>query len=225
MMLFFVNEIVKIDRGGPESRVGKLLAVEKDYITLLTKEDGIIYYNRHHIKSLTHNAKNLVQLDMELEDFEFIQAKDFASVLECLRYRWVKINRGGPEMLEGIMDEVNEHFVTIISNEEVVRFSMFHMRNVSHKAIVGNQKQHEKEISSDQTNKNEKGKEEKTSNDEKVNIEEKVNKDVKINHEEIISKEEKPNHEEILGNEEKTNHEKKINKLRERLTRSINENE
>ena len=98
MILSLVDRVIKVDRGGPESRVGKLLAVEEDYITLFTEDEGIIYYNTQHIKSLTDNAKNQMQLDVEIpEDFDFIKGKDFKGILGKLTHRWVKINRGGPE--------------------------------------------------------------------------------------------------------------------------------
>ena len=102
-------------------------------ITLLNEDEGIIYYNTQHIKSLTYNAKDQVELDVEIpEDFKYIKAKDFKGVLEKLTLRWVKINRGGPETLEGIMDIVNDDFVTIVANEEIIRVSLFHIRNISY---------------------------------------------------------------------------------------------
>lgn len=135
MMHSLVDRVIKVDRGGPESRIGKLLAVAEDYITLLNADEGIIYYNTHHIKSLTYNAKDQVQLDVEIpENFTYIQAKDFQSVLGKLTLRWVKINRGGPETLEGLMNIGNpaDDFVTIVANEEIIRVSLFHIRNISY---------------------------------------------------------------------------------------------
>ena len=134
-MLTLVDKVIKVDRGGPESRVGKLLTVEEDYITLFTEDEGVIYYYTHHIKSITDNAKNKMQLNVEIpEDFDFIKGKDFRGTLENLTHRWVKINRGGSETLEGVMQKVeaNNDFVTIVSNEEVIRLSMFHIRNISY---------------------------------------------------------------------------------------------
>ena len=43
-LLSFIGKPVKINRGGPESMVGRLIAVHADYIVLLTK-DGIVYVN------------------------------------------------------------------------------------------------------------------------------------------------------------------------------------
>lgn len=133
MLHSLVDNIIKIDRGGPESREGRLIAVGVDYIALLTENEGVVYYRTHHIKSLTSNTKNDSQFDFQVpEDFRFIQAEDFKGVLESLKYHWVQINRGGPEKLEGIVDQVNDNFVTIIAKEEVIRISMFHIRNVSY---------------------------------------------------------------------------------------------
>ena len=133
MLHSLVDNIIKIDRGGPESREGRLIAAGGDYITLLTENEGVVYYRTHHIKSLTSNTKNDSQFDFQVpEDFRFIQAEDFKGVLESLKYHWVQINRGGPEKLEGIVDQVNDNFVTIIAKEEVIRISMFHIRNVSY---------------------------------------------------------------------------------------------
>lgn len=133
MLLSLVDKELKVDRGGPESRVGKLLAVQDDHFTLLTADDGIIYYNTQHIKSLTINTKNQTQTGIEIpEDFEYVTADDFKGVLGKLALRWVKVNRGGPETLEGVMDFVDDDYLTIVSNEEIIRISLFHIRNISY---------------------------------------------------------------------------------------------
>ncbi len=44
----------------------------------------------------------------------------------------IKVDRGGPETLEGIMDIVTDDFVTIVANEEIIRVSLFHIRNISY---------------------------------------------------------------------------------------------
>ncbi|MEH6941907.1 hypothetical protein [Bacillus sp. JJ722] len=135
LLLSLVGKIVKVDRGGPESRVGKLLGVEKDHFALLTEQDGVVYYLTHHIKSVTENAKKGLQFKEEEvteEVVTFHSAIDFKNLLNGLKYRWVKINRGGPESFEGVLDNVNDDFVTVVANEEVIRMSMFHVRNISY---------------------------------------------------------------------------------------------
>lgn len=128
-----VKQVIKVDRGGPENNIGMLLAAEEDHITVLTENDGVIYYKTQHIKSITHDSKGGLEFNTVIpEDFEFLQAKDFKGVLEGLKYQWVQINRGGPEKLEGVLDSISDDYLTVILNEEVIRISMFHLRSISY---------------------------------------------------------------------------------------------
>ncbi|NRD79531.1 hypothetical protein HPT25_19405 [Bacillus sp. BRMEA1] len=133
MMKSMVGKIIKIDRGGPESRIGKLLDVYDDHLVIITEDDGVVYYATQHIKSVTENAKEQLEFNIEVpEGFEFKKANTFHTLLEALKFQWVKINRGGPEKLEGVLSDVNQHFVSLINKEEIVRLSMFHIRNISY---------------------------------------------------------------------------------------------
>jgi spore coat protein B len=133
IMKSLVGKIIKIDRGGPESRIGKLMDVHEDHLILLTEDDGVVYYNIHHIKSVTENAKEQLEFNIEIpEDFQYKTATNFESLLDSLKFQWVKINRGGPEKLEGVLSDVNKNFVSLINKEEIVRLSMFHIRNISY---------------------------------------------------------------------------------------------
>ncbi|WP_391208187.1 hypothetical protein [Psychrobacillus sp. L4] len=154
MILSLVDRVIKVDRGGPESRVGMLLSAADDHFTLLTEDDGIVFYNTQHIKSLTYNTKNQVEFGIKIpERFEFIKADDFRGILEKLTLRWVKINRGGPETLEGVMDVVTDDFVTIVANEEIIRVSLFHIRNISYGVKLEKTKETENKKSDDKDNK------------------------------------------------------------------------
>lgn len=140
----FIGKNAKVDRGGPESREGTLLKAEKDHFVLLTEEDGIIYYQNHHVKSLTKNSKEDAANAIEVpEDFEYFSSEDFKGLLLSLRYHWVKINRGGPESLEGVLDDVNDDFITLVINEEVIRMALFHVRNISYGLKVEKEHKHE----------------------------------------------------------------------------------
>ncbi|WP_397536856.1 hypothetical protein [Rummeliibacillus pycnus] len=133
MLSTLVNQVIKVDRGGPENTTGMLLAAEEDHITVLTENDGVIYYKTQHIKSITHDSKGGMEFNTVIpENFEFLQGKDFKSVLGDLRFQWVKINRGGPEKLEGVLDEITDDYLTIILNEEIIRVSMFHIRSINY---------------------------------------------------------------------------------------------
>jgi spore coat protein B len=132
MTKFFMGKEVRIDRGGPESRVGKLLDVFDDHLVLLTKEDGVVYYNTSHIKSVTVNSKEQRETNTDIPmDFEYKKAESFHSLLDNLKLQWVKINRGGPEKIEGIIYAANKDFVSLINNDELVHISLSHIRNIS----------------------------------------------------------------------------------------------
>lgn len=130
LLLTLVGKAIKVDRGGPESRVGMLLAVESDYLVLYTKDDGLVYYKLQHIKSVTVDSKGLLDVEVP-ENIEFEQGADFKSVISNFSHRWVKVNRGGPEALEGILNEVEDDYVTVFSKHDVVHLVMYHIRNIS----------------------------------------------------------------------------------------------
>lgn len=156
MLLSLVDKVIKVDRGGPESRVGLLLSAEDDYFTLLTENDGIIYYSTQHIKSLTNHSKNETEFNLEIpKDFEYIQADDFKGILNCLTLQWVKINRGGPETLEGVLDSVTDDYAIIVANEEIIRVALFHIRNISYGVKI-EKTEKDKDKSGKEENKNNK---------------------------------------------------------------------
>lgn len=133
MMKSLVGKIIKVDRGGPESRIGKLMDVYDDHLIILTEDDGVVYYCTHHIKSVTENAKDQLAFNIEVpEGFDYKKAENFQGMLHSLMYQWVKINRGGPEKLEGVLGEVNNDYVSLINKEEIVRLSVYHIRNISY---------------------------------------------------------------------------------------------
>ena len=130
---YFTNKVIKVDRGGPESRIGKLLDAGDDYFAVLTEDDGVVYYHTQHIKSFTENRNMQLEFDVKVpKDFEFKKAENFKELLESLNYLWVRINRGGPDMVEGVLIEVKDDFVYIVTNDEVVRITIFHIKNVSY---------------------------------------------------------------------------------------------
>ncbi|KLV23903.1 spore coat protein B [Niallia circulans] len=132
-----VGKVVKIDRGGPNSKVGLLLAVGDDFLTILIENDGIVYYKLHHIKSITENAKKGLPFELVIpESFEYKEASTFAEILDSLEYYWVKINRGGKDSIEGVLEAINSDYVTVVSNEEIIRLSLFHIHNISYGAVV-----------------------------------------------------------------------------------------
>lgn len=147
------NELVRVDRGGPESRVGTLLDVKNDYFTLYTKKDGLIFYRKKHIKSISkgmtegnkqsenennrneNKAKtetmNETDLNKLLDVYNRVSADEFLQLLQNIQYSWIKINRGGPESVEGVLVESNEDFVLLSVKEDVLRIPIYHIKNIS----------------------------------------------------------------------------------------------
>ncbi|MBT2729951.1 hypothetical protein J7E63_24125 [Bacillus sp. ISL-75] len=139
MMEQFVGKIIKVDRGGPESRSGKLLAVFEDFFAILTEHDGVVYYKTNHVRSITESSKDDMKFGLKVPNkLDFKTAENFVKLLRKIRFQWVKINRGGPESFEGVLSEVNKHFASLIVKEEVVRVSMKHIRNISYGLKVDN---------------------------------------------------------------------------------------
>lgn len=130
-----IGKHIKVDRGGPESRSGMLLDVKDDFFTMLTKEDGVVYYNLQHIKSFTRDPKKdheLTAMEELPESFSYFQGKSFKDVLKKLEYTWLVINRGGPERVEGVLISVDNSGISLVLKDEVVNVSDFHIRNISY---------------------------------------------------------------------------------------------
>ncbi|MFK2826237.1 hypothetical protein QYG89_11230 [Bacillus sp. B190/17] len=136
-MSSLIGKVIKINRGGHDSRVGILLAVEEDYFVLLTEEDGVLYYKNHHVKSLTDNTKGGLPFNLGIpEGFTYAKGKTFSEMMKDLKYSWVTINRGGHEKYEGVLEAVNDDYVTMVINEEIIRIASFHIRNLSYGLMV-----------------------------------------------------------------------------------------
>ncbi|MFS0784242.1 hypothetical protein [Bacillus sp. 1P06AnD] len=130
-----IGKTVRLDRGGPESRTGQVLSVQKDFLVLYNEKEGVIYYKTDHIKSVSVDAKDYSDLTPPTDDFvppSFIQTDCFTSVLDNMKHRWVKINRGGPESVEGLLTEIFDDHLLLIINNELASVFNFHIRSISY---------------------------------------------------------------------------------------------
>ncbi|QUG81328.1 spore coat protein CotH [Bacillus subtilis] len=125
----FMNQSVQFNQGGPESKKGRLVWLGDDYAALNTNEDGVVYFNIHHIKSI---SKHEPDLKIEGQTPSGVLEADYLSeVFKSLTHKWVSINRGGPEAIEGILvDNADGHY-TIVKNQEVLRIYPFHIKSIS----------------------------------------------------------------------------------------------
>ena len=138
------GSMVKVNQGGPESKKGIVLLVAGDYIGLLTEDDGIVFYNTTHIKSISVQNRSQ-NIDQNIDQstplsnspihydnyFDDIHAQNFLELFDYFAYKWVSINRGGPEAAEGILvQEEGEHY-TLVNNDEVIRIYPYHIKSIS----------------------------------------------------------------------------------------------
>ncbi|WP_205688839.1 hypothetical protein [Bacillus sp. BHET2] len=168
LMTSLVGKVLKVNRGGPESRMGKLLYGGDDHFALLTEKDGVVYYNSAHVKSISQNSKSGMPDNASEEVLEFMKEDTLGALLTSLQYQWVKINRGGPEKLEGVLDNSNEDYITLVLNEEVIRLATFHVKSISYVANEkkeGSSDQKEDSKKEDNSKQKEESKKESTSNE------------------------------------------------------------
>ena len=147
---------VRINGKGPESRIGKLIDVRDDYVIIYTEDDGLIFYKDQHIKSLStpleklestndseeketdQNTEELLEegevpkVNTELENLlKLSSAASMNDVLTNLKYSWIKVNRKGPESVEGLLVDSNDQHLVLAVDREVLRISTYHIKNFS----------------------------------------------------------------------------------------------
>ncbi|WP_317982248.1 hypothetical protein [Paenibacillus glycanilyticus] len=121
-----VGETVRINRGGPESLEGKLLAVKNDYLVLSTKE-GVVYVDLSHVKSVTGFATS----KSGGTSTDYINANNFRGVINALTKEFVQINWGGPEKVEGFLAEVQGNTALVVAaNNQVVYLLVDHIKTI-----------------------------------------------------------------------------------------------
>ncbi|MES5396018.1 spore coat protein [Bacillus amyloliquefaciens] len=123
------NRTVQLNQGGPESKRGKLHETGDDFLVLETEDDGIVYFNIDHVKSISAEQED--EGEQEDERTEFEMADDFHGIFKRLIHKWVSINRGGPEAVEGILVDNSDGHYTLVKDKEVLRIHPLHIKSIS----------------------------------------------------------------------------------------------
>ncbi|PGA95779.1 spore coat protein [Bacillus toyonensis] len=150
-----IGSYVRVNRGGPESQKGTIVSLGADYFGLENEKGENHYYQLRHLKSITKNTK-----DGGIGDFGWAEediAEDFETLLQSFKYRWVKINRGGPEKIEGILQDASSDYVTLIIKEEVVLIALSHIKSVNYNAPVSGESSDESSDEKSNENSNNSG--------------------------------------------------------------------
>lgn len=133
----FTNETIQINQGGPESKYGKLVGISGDFLVMYTEDDGIVYTNIQHVKSVSkynqnnQNEQENENNENEVQIPEWVCPDDFQDVFKHFSHQWVSINRGGPEAMEGVLVENAGGHYTLVNNQEVMRIHPFHIQSIS----------------------------------------------------------------------------------------------
>jgi spore coat protein B len=141
-----VGKAVRVNRGGPDAVKGKLLAAKSDHLVIHSEENGVIYLKTEHIKSITVDAKDYSDLKPLPYDYvqpQFLDMEDFTTVMGNMQQRWVQVNRGGPEKIEGIMAYCNKDMATLVVGNELVHVINEHIRCVGYAVQQNNDKEKE----------------------------------------------------------------------------------
>lgn len=130
-----IGKRVRVNNEGPESRTGRLLGVGWDHIAIDTKEDGVVYYNLRHVKSIFEShgkdkdgPRDGRDLDREPQ---FIRAMNFMHLLRSMVNEKIQLNRGGPDKLVGKLVGFGPGFLVMEQKNERMRVPLFHIKNVS----------------------------------------------------------------------------------------------
>ncbi|HEY8529332.1 MAG TPA: spore coat protein [Paenibacillaceae bacterium] len=121
---------VRVNRGGPESVTGTLVASLNDVLVLKLPNGTVVYFNLEHVKSVTPLV-NQNRTRAGAVHALFPPWLTFRGVLESFGHRFVQINQGGPEKVEGILAGVTGNAVTLVSGKEVIRIAIHHIRSVN----------------------------------------------------------------------------------------------
>ncbi|KRE33237.1 DUF6897 domain-containing protein [Paenibacillus sp. Soil522] len=154
-----IGKNVKINRGGPDSLQGKLLAVKSDFLVLSTNE-GVVYVASSHVKSITEMGGNKSDGNKTgRRDPVFVDANNFAGVIRSFNQQFVQINWGGPEKVEGFIAQVGNSSILLVSGKEAMQIQNDHIKTIkaaSNNKTGGNKNENKDENKNDNKKDNKK---------------------------------------------------------------------
>ncbi|MDR7072957.1 DUF6897 domain-containing protein [Fictibacillus barbaricus] len=159
-----LGQFIRVNTGGHESRVGRLVCVGKNFIAIETdKRDGdgkgkgkgkgkdessssssssshhkkmrrgrrshkqVIFYQLDHVKAIIIEADELCCWTNPKK----VSNDTFRDVIKHFINHKVKINRGGPDSIEGVLVAVRGNTLQIIDGDNVIFVTIFHIKSFS----------------------------------------------------------------------------------------------
>ena len=134
------GKFVRAFKGGPDSREGKLLTVQSDYIVIQTEQNQLVYFAIEHLKIVVGNAKK-TQLDLSsINEEETVYPANFLGVLESLQSSSIQVNGGGPASKVGRVVDVKEEFLVISTEKDgLVLYPISHIKSVTVLELADNE--------------------------------------------------------------------------------------
>ncbi|MGY3313470.1 spore coat protein B [Peribacillus simplex] len=134
------GKFVRAFKGGPDSREGKLLTVQSDYIVIQTEQNQLVYFAIEHLKIVVGNAKK-TQLDLSsINEEETVYPANFLGVLESLQTSCIQVNGGGPASKVGRVVDVKEEFLVLSSEKDgLVLYPISHIKSVTVLELADNE--------------------------------------------------------------------------------------
>ncbi|RRN69944.1 hypothetical protein EI200_15755 [Peribacillus simplex] len=133
------GKFVRAFKGGPDSREGKLLTVQSDYIVIQTEQNQLVYFAIEHLKIVVGNAKKS-QLDLCSINEETVYPANFLGMLESLQTSCIQVNGGGPASKVGRVVDVKEEFLVLSSeNDGLVLYPISHIKSVTVLELADNE--------------------------------------------------------------------------------------
>ncbi|MCM3718197.1 hypothetical protein [Fictibacillus phosphorivorans] len=159
-----LGQWIQVNTGGPESRVGRLVCVGQDFLAIQNLDkDGkgkrkgkgkgkggkqgneLVFYQLSHVKAIVLQADGLC---CKWKNKKSCIDDTFRCVLKHFINHKVKINRGGPESVEGVLVAVGHNSIEIINGDEVIILAIHHIKSFSQIGGCREESSHKKESSS-----------------------------------------------------------------------------
>lgn len=126
------GKFVKVFKGGPDSREGRLLEVNGEYIVILTEERQLVYYTIAQLKIVVANAKKTREDLQPPFDDAYAFPPTFLGLLQTLGSGFVQVNGGGPASKVGrIINVTAEYIVLSTKKDGLVLFPIALIKSVA----------------------------------------------------------------------------------------------
>ena len=126
------GKFVKVYKGGPDSREGRLIEVNAEYIVILTEERQLVYYTIAQLKIVVANAKKSREDLLPPFDDAYAFPPTFLGLLQTLGSSFVQVNGGGPASKVGrIINVTAEYIVLSTKKDGLVLFPIALIKSVA----------------------------------------------------------------------------------------------